>query len=109
MRLSDAEFWDLTWREFDALGEQLRSSVRRDDARAARICQMVVLAFTGENVALESFMPAEATQSQPAMDMTDKIHNVMQQLGGERMDLKPAPERTADEFREHMWKLMDAK
>ena len=75
----------MTWREFDALAIALRSRIRRDDARAARVCQVIAGSMTGKDFPLEDFMPAEGRQpEQPLSDeqMIAKVNMIMQMLGG---------------------------
>jgi hypothetical protein len=89
----------------------LRNRVRRDDARSARICQVVAGAFSGKSFPIEDFMPQEhhhQLNRQPLSgddELAGKLQNVMQKLGW-KPDIKPAPERTDDEFRQHIWNLM---
>jgi hypothetical protein len=75
----------LTWRELDALAKALRSRIRREDARAGRICQVIAGSMTGKSYPLEDFMPSEEPiAEQPLTDeqMMAKVNTVMAMIGG---------------------------
>lgn len=102
------ELWALTWREFDALAMALRRRIRRDDARAARICQAVVGAMTGKVVELEKFMPQDDPELDESSDDRTAVHlaNVVAKLGKNAVSVQREVDPADQEFRERMWKLM---
>ncbi|MDD4986684.1 MAG: hypothetical protein PHQ43_13065 [Dehalococcoidales bacterium] len=73
LQLSEAEFWDMSVDEFDALLKRHNLRLEREDARAALICSVMANIFRGKGkpYRVKDFMPGKAKRKQTPAEMVE--------------------------------------